>query len=83
MVVKQSGKLIEVLRNNGSRVICVNIIKHFLEDYSIIHEITPYSHQHNGTLERKNISIINMVLKSKSLAKYLLRKLYVVTKITE
>ena len=49
--------------------------KRYYEDIDIVQEITsPYTPKYNGTTERKNRTMLNMVrcmLKSKSLSKYL------------
>lgn len=62
MVENQSGMRIKVLRRDGGgEYVCSEFAK-FCEEEGLIHEITPpYTPQHNGTVERKNRSFLNMV----------------------
>lgn len=75
MVSRQTGGYIKVLRSDGGGEYVSAEFKSLCEEEGIIHEVTPpYTPQHNGTAERKNRSIMNMVrsmLKCKNLPKYL------------
>jgi transposase InsO family protein len=75
VVYRQTGKYIKVLRSDGGSEYVSAEFKSLCEEEGIVHEMTPsYTPQHNGTTERKNRSIMNMVrimLKCKDLPKYL------------
>ena len=73
MFERQSGRKLKVLRTDGGGEY---VSKHFdmlREKEGIIHEVVPpYTPQQNGTIERKNRTIMNMVrsiLKGKILPK--------------
>jgi len=74
MISRQTGSFIKILKlDGGGEYVSTEFESHCEEE--IIHEVTPpYIPQHNGTTERKNISIMNMVrsmLKCKNMPKYL------------
>ena len=75
LVEKQSGKMIKVLRTDGGGEYVSKEFKEFCESEGLIHEVTPpYTPQHNGTAERRNRTLLNMVrcmLKSKNLPCFL------------
>ena len=75
MTKKQNGSLIKILRIDGGGEYVSSKFQEFCDQEGIIHEVThPYIPQHNGAVERKNRTIMNMVrimLKGKSLPKYL------------
>nr|KYP68042.1 Retrovirus-related Pol polyprotein from transposon TNT 1-94 [Cajanus cajan] len=75
LVERNSGQLIKVLRTDGGGEYMSREFQKFCDQEGIEHEvIPPYTPQHNGTAERKNRTIMNMVrsmLKSKELPKYL------------
>lgn len=75
MVSRQTGKYIKVLRLDGGGEYVSAEFKSLCEEEGIIHEVSPpYTPQHNGTAERKNRNIMNMVrsmLKCKDLPKFL------------
>jgi len=75
MVEKQSGKHIKVLKVDEGGDYLLDLFQNFCEAKGIVHEITPpYTLQHNGTVERKNKTIMNMVrsmLKSNKVPNYL------------
>jgi transposase InsO family protein len=75
MVQNESGEVISKLRIDGGGEYTSNEFKSFRASNDINHEITaPYTPQHNGTAERKNKTIVNMVrsmIKEKSLPHYL------------
>lgn len=72
---KQSGLRIKILRSNGGGEYVSDSFNNFCSSEGIIHEVTPpYTPQHNGVVERKNRTIMNMVrsmLKCKKLPKFL------------
>ena len=67
--------MIKILRTDGGGEYVSNEFKEFYESEGLIHEVTPlYTPQHNGTAERRNITLLNMVrcmLKSKNLPSFL------------
>lgn len=75
MVEKQSGKCIKTLKIDGGGEYVSNEFQAFCNSEGIVHEITPpYTPQHNGTVEKRNRTIMNMVrsmLKCKKLPKFL------------
>jgi len=75
MVERQCGQKIKKLRSDGGGEYTSSEFRRYCEDTGIVQEITPpYTPEHNGTAERKNRTVLNMVrcmLKSKSLPKYL------------
>ena len=67
-VEKQSGACIKTLRTDGGGEYTSIEFKDFCEKERIKHEFTPlYTPQHNGTAERRNRTIMNMV---RSMLKY-------------
>ncbi|RDX81141.1 hypothetical protein CR513_38214, partial [Mucuna pruriens] len=75
LVEEQSGKVIKVLRTDGEGEYVSNEFKEFSKSEGVIHEVTPpYTPQHNGTAERRNRTLLNLVrcmLKSKNLPSFL------------
>ena len=75
MTEKQSRKKLKILRTNGGGKFNSIEIEAFCTDKGILHEVTaPYTPQHNGVVERRNRTIMNMVrsmLKGKNLPKAL------------
>lgn len=75
LVEKQSGLSVKTLRTDGGGEFVSDQFQSFCDKEGIIHEITPpYTPQHNGTVERRNRTIMNMVrcmLKCKKLPKSL------------
>ncbi|PNY05002.1 putative copia-type polyprotein [Trifolium pratense] len=75
IVQNESGEVISKLRTDGGGEYTSNEFKSFCASNGIKHEITaPYTPQHNGTAERKNRTIVNMVrsmIKEKGLPHYL------------
>lgn len=75
MVEKQCGESVKVIRTDGGGEYVSGEFNKFCENEGLIHEVTPpYTPQHNGTAERKNRTLLNMVrsmLKTKRLPKYL------------
>lgn len=75
LVEKQSGLQIKTLRTDGGGEYVSDQFQDFCEKEGITHEVTPpYTPQHNGTAERRNRTIMNMVrcmLKCKNLPKNL------------
>ncbi|KAK2359039.1 hypothetical protein QL285_096166 [Trifolium repens] len=75
MVEKQSDHKLKVLRTDGGGEYLSKEFTEFCEVEGIVHEvIPPYTPQQNGTAERRNRTIMNMVrcmLKSKHLPKEL------------
>ena len=56
------SKKIKVLRSNRGGEYFYSEFNSFCEKYDIIHECTtPYTPQHNGIVERKNITFLEMV----------------------
>lgn len=68
-------KKIKVLKSDGGGEYVSDEFKKFCEMDGIVHEVTPpYTPQHNGTVERRNMTILNMIrsmLKGKNLPKFL------------
>ena len=83
MIEKQSGKKLKILRTDGGGEFNSREIEAFCTDKGIIHEVTaPYTPQHNGVVERRNRTIMNMVrsmLRGKNLPKALWREAVVTT----
>ncbi|CAJ2632337.1 unnamed protein product [Trifolium pratense] len=75
IVQNESGEVISKIRTDGGGEYTSNEFKSFCASNGIKHEITaPYTPQHNGTAERKNRTIVNMVrsmIKEKGLPHYL------------
>lgn len=73
MCEKQCGKLIKVLKTDGGGEYTSRDFQNFCEKKGITHEVTaPYTPQHNGMVERRNKSILNMarsMLKGRNLPK--------------
>lgn len=62
LVDRKSGKLIKILRRDNGGEYTSNLFDSFWTSQGIIHEVTtPYTPQHNGLSERRNISIHNML----------------------
>ncbi|XP_014497667.1 uncharacterized protein LOC106759161 [Vigna radiata var. radiata] len=74
-IPESSDKKLKVLRTVGGGEYISAEFQTYCEKEGIIHELTPpYTPEHNGTTERKNRTIMNMVrcmLKSKELPKFL------------
>lgn len=65
MVEKQSGRFIKFLRTNVGGEYTSNDFKAFFVKHGIQHEITaPYTLQHKGLAERRNMTILNMARSS-------------------
>ena len=83
MTEKQSRKKLKILRTNGGGKFNSIEIEAFCTDKGILHEVTaPYTPQHNGVVERRNRTIMNMVrsmLRGKNLPKALWREAVVTT----
>ena len=83
MTEKQSGKKLKILRTDGGGEFNSREIEAFCTDKGILHEVTaPYTPQHNGVVERRNRTIMNMVrsmLRGKNLPKALWREAVVTT----
>ncbi|GAU40455.1 hypothetical protein TSUD_141350 [Trifolium subterraneum] len=76
MVERQSGHKLKTLRTDGGGEYMSNEFKALCEREGIIHEVVPpYTPQQNGTAERKNRTIINMV-RSMLRGKYLPKELW-------
>lgn len=75
LVEKQSDLCVKILRTDGGGEYVSDQFQAFCDKEGIVHEITPpYTPQHNGTAERRNRTIMNMVrcmLKCKNLPTYL------------
>lgn len=75
LVEKQSERKIKMLRSDGGGEYVSDDFREFCEAEGIVHEVTPpYTPQHNGTAERKNRTLLNMIrtmLKGKNLPKCL------------
>jgi len=75
MVEQQSGSNIKILRSDGGGEYAATKFSGFCEREGIVHEFTPpYTLQHNGTVERRNITLLNMVrciLKTKKVPSFL------------
>jgi len=75
LVENQCGKQLKRLRVDGGGEFNSLEFKNFCAENGIAHEATPpYTPQHNGTAERRNRTLLNMVrcmLKSKGVPKYL------------
>lgn len=75
LVERQSGQKIKVLRTDGGGEYTSTEFNNFCENHGIVHEVTPpYTPQHNGAVERKNRTLLNIVrcmLKSKGLPNFL------------
>ena len=72
---KQSGCMIQRLRSDGGGEYNSLEFQNFLAEMGITHEVTlPHTPQHNGTAERRNRTLLNMVrcmLKSKNVPMYM------------
>lgn len=63
LVEKQFGKHIKTLRTDGVGEFTLGEFEEFCKERDIVHEvIVPYTPQHNGTLERRKKTIMNMVI---------------------
>ncbi|KAK1417486.1 hypothetical protein QVD17_26615 [Tagetes erecta] len=75
MVEKGSGRQIKVLRSDRGGEFCSQEFNNFCEATGIKRELTiPYTPQHNGVVERKNRTVMNLVrsmLKDKELPNFL------------
>ena len=61
-VENQLSKKIKVLRSDKGDEYFSSKFNSFCEEYGIIHECTkPYTLQHNGIMERKNKTFVEMV----------------------
>ena len=61
-VENQLSKKIKVLRSDRGGEYFSSEFNSFCEEYGIIHECTtPYTQQHNGIVERKNRTFLEMV----------------------
>lgn len=71
MVEKKSGRSIKIPRTDGGGEFCSTEMSNYCKEHDIVHEITaPYTPQHNGIAERRNMTVLNMVrsmLRSKQL----------------
>jgi len=74
----ESGEVISRLRTDGGGEYTSNEFNDFCSSNDINHEVTaPYTPQHNGISERKNITLVNMIrsmLKQKQMPHYLWRE---------
>ncbi|KAL2342497.1 hypothetical protein Fmac_003782 [Flemingia macrophylla] len=62
LVEKQCGNPIKTLRTDGGGEYTSLEFEKFCKDEGIVHDvIAPYTPQHNGTAERRNIILLNMV----------------------
>ena len=63
LLEKQSEKCIKILRTDGGGEFTFGELEGFCKEHGIIHEVTaPYTPpQHNGIVERRNMTILNMV----------------------
>jgi len=62
MVERQCGEKIKLLRTNGGGEYTSVEFERFCDIEGIVHETTPpYTPEHNGTTERKNMTLLNMV----------------------
>ena len=60
MAEKQSGQALKVLTDGGGEYTS-KAFNTYCEQHGIIHEVTtPYTPQHNGLAERRNITILDM-----------------------
>lgn len=70
-VEKESGKVLKILRTDGGGEHTSHAFEDFCQSKGIKHEISaPYTPQHNGLVERRNCTIMNMarcLLKGKNL----------------
>ena len=67
---KQSEQPLKVLRTDRGGEFVSTAYEKFCEDYDIQRQLTSsYTPQHNGVVERKNRSLVEMVLKAKCLTK--------------
>ena len=73
MTKKQSGKKLKILRTDGGGEFNSREIEAFCIGKGILYEVTaPYTPQHNGVVERRNRTIMNIVrsmLRGKNLLK--------------
>ena len=71
---RQSGKLIKMVCSDGRGEYKSNKFKRHCEELGLQHNITcPYTPQHNGVIERKNRTIMDMarsMLKAKGMPNY-------------
>ena len=71
---KQSDKVIKVLKTYGGGEYNSHEFQVFYDEEGIIHEVTsPYTPQHNGVVERRNRTILNMarsMMKGKGMPHY-------------
>src|ERR1051325_276383 len=62
MVKRQSGRKLKVMRTGGGGEYVSKYFDKLCEKEGIVHEVVPpYTPQQNGTAERKNRTIMNMV----------------------
>ncbi|XP_019459894.1 PREDICTED: uncharacterized protein LOC109359651 [Lupinus angustifolius] len=62
MTEKQSGKNLKIIRTDGGDEFTSREFENFYLDQGIVHEIiAPYTPQHNGVVERRNMIVMNMV----------------------
>lgn len=73
MCEKQSGKALKILRTDGGGEYTSHAFQQFCDEEGIIHDmIAPYTPQHNGIVERRNRTILDMarsMLKGRKLPK--------------
>jgi len=68
IVEKESDCSIMIPRTGGGGEFCTTEFNKFCEAEGIVHEVTaPYTPQHNGIAELRNITILNM---ERSMLKY-------------
>ncbi|RDY04997.1 hypothetical protein CR513_11212, partial [Mucuna pruriens] len=75
LVGVQSGRVIKVLRTYGGGEYVSNKFKEFCKSEGVIHKVTPpYTPQNNGTVEKRNKIMLNLVrcmLKNKNIPSFL------------
>lgn len=58
---KQSGRTLKILRTDGGGEYTSKEFDIYCESNGIIHEVTaPYTPQHNGPAERRNMTLLDM-----------------------
>ena len=68
-VKKQAGKCIKVLRSNRGGEYLLDQFKEYLKENGIISQLTPPAKpQHNGIAERRNRTLLDMVLSMMSMS---------------